>query len=347
MLTKQQVRDAVYALLYQDCEQRLLAKNPDRYYGWVEESVHPDTGEVVPAHWLGEQDVKDAEYAAAVAAERVRLTAQFTWANPDDAELLAQYDAARTAAAAAATRVDEVRSYRDRVVAEKRQQVVDRMVARQFVRVHRLASVVNWAEQLYNPAVPESLRRYVAKQLTRGPLAPVSLVFLYLTVQSTLEHADDFQVEAVTGYDYLADNPLAVSSLDINTPEDAPASRQRRAYVRELQASAIRDRMAPAHENHDPRDLLADFEYHGLPEQLKALWITKDEDASCPHCQQGVRVRTIHDGAGYRLARVCPNYAHDRQCLYDLLSPCLATRRQVRDWAQNLVAEHNATLQAA
>jgi hypothetical protein len=120
--------------------------------------------------------------------------------------------------------------------------------------------------------------------------------------------------------------------LDIDESE-GNARREKRAYIRELQAKAIRDRATPSHENLDPRDALADFEYDGLPEQRGVLWLDKSHDNSCYRCKQGLRVRIVHAAPGYRWAKVCPNYQNNPECHYEEVSPMRATRKELWDWA--------------
>ena len=328
MLSKDDVRQAVTAMLREEVEARFLAKEPDMYYGWVAPALDPETDEVTPGYWLGAADEAQARQRVEAAEAEYQAAARIQWHDPDNPALQRNVDLALAARQAAQANLDETRSYRERLIEGRREQLISRLVAKRFVRTYRLALVGEW--ELYHPAVPHDLRMYITRQLARTPLAPTSIVFLWLTLQDTIRHGEAHQTEAVTAYDHLVDNPLAVSSLDIDVPEDQPSA-QRRAYLRELQAQAIRDRQPPAHENLDRRDILADFEYHGLPEQLGALWITKDEE--CPHCHQGVRVRMVHEGAGYRYVKVCPNYAHNERCLYDPCSPLRASRKDLRDWA--------------
>lgn len=329
MLSKEDVRQAVTALLRLQVEKRLLAKQPDEYYGWVAPATDPETGEATPGYWLGEADEQQALRRVESATADYQGACRRAWGDRDTEELQRDIRAAEAVLAAAKANLDEVRSYRERIVEARREELIQRLVARRFVREHRRAKAAEW--HLYHPAVSQQLRTYIQLQLARGPLAPVSFVLLWLILQDTIQHGESFQTEALTAYDYLVDNPLATSSLDIDEPEFA-VNKQRLAYLRELQAQAIRDRQAPAHENLDSRDLLADFEYHGLPERLGALWIEKGE--CCEHCHQGVRMRIVHEGAGYRYAKVCPNYRDDTQCTYDPCSPLRSTRAELRTWAQ-------------
>jgi hypothetical protein len=334
MLSKNDIRDAVHFLLREEAEASLLRKDPDVYYGWVPPTDEHD------GYWLGEADERSAEYQLDLALVGLKAAGENTWSDPENPALVTAYELAKARVESCRTALDDVKAYRDRVISGRREQLINRRVAKLFLKTYRKAVKLDW--DLYNPAIPQSLRDYCLRQLARGPLAPVSVVFLYLSVQSTLEHGADFQTEAITGQDYLIDNPLVSGGLDIDVPEDAPKAKQRRAYIRELQAQAIRDRRAPAHENRDPRDVLADFEYHGLPEQLGAMWINKDENC-CDHCKQGVRVRMIHTSSGYRYATVCPNFRDEPRCHYELESPEFETRKALREWA---MVEY-ATKQAA
>lgn len=328
MLSKDDVRHAVSALLRLEVEDRLQRKLPDVYYGWVSPTADPETGKEVPGYWMGDADIKQAEYRLAMAQVRCRAVNHTTWSDDEADEMRRAQAQADAAVAEAARNLEEVRAFTERAIEARREQLINRRVAKLFLKTYRKAVTMEW--DLYNAAVPDSLRRYIQRQLARTPLAPTSVVFLWLVLESTIAHSDDFQTEAITAYNHLASNPLAVAALDIDVPEDEPSA-VHRAYVRELQVEAIRDRRKPAHENLDRRDILADFEYHGMPEQLGAMWIEKGE--SCPHCKQGLRVRMVNDGPGYRYAKVCPNYAEDAQCSYDPLSPMRATRRELRDWA--------------
>lgn len=323
MISKSDLRDAVHFILRQEAEDALLRKNPDVYYGWV-----PPTDDE-PGYWLGAADEQQAEYQLDLAQVAYKAACENTWSDTDNVELQRAVDLAAARRDAAQAKLDEVKAYRERVVEARREQLINRRVAKLFMKTYRKATTLDW--DLYDPSIPDSLRNYVLRQLARGPLAPTSMVFLYLTVQSTKQHGEDFQTEALTAYDHLVDNPLATAMLDIDVDDDEP-SKQRRAYIRELQAQAVRDRRAPAHENKDPRDVLADFEYHGLPEQLGAMWISKDENC-CQHCKQGLRVRMVHSGGGYRYATVCPNFAEDRLCHFETESPEFSSRKALRQWA--------------
>lgn len=327
MITKQTIRDSVHFILAQRAEAYLLNKNPDVYYGWVAPAQDPETGKEVPGYWLGEQDERNAEHRKAMAYGAVLQAERACRANEPNADK--RLALAEAGLKAAEQHLDEVRSYRERTIESRRNLLVDRMVAKLFIREYRKSVALEW--DLYNPAIPENLRNYVVRQLAR-PIGPTSRVYLYLLVQETIQHGEEFTVEAVTAYDYLADNPLVTKMLDIDVPEDQPSA-QRRAYVRELQAKAIRDRQEPAHPNMDPRDILADFEYDGLPEQLGAMWIDKSPENSCPKCKQGLRVRMVHADVGYRWAKVCPNYADQIECHNEFVSPARATRKELRDWA--------------
>lgn len=320
MMTKDDVRNTVYSMLYLEVEEAFASKQPDRYNGWVPEHVDPHTGVVTPSHWLGESDLKAAEHQLTLAELRAKHASEAEQAEAD-AHVTACQD-----------RLDECKAHVERMVAGYRHRLIDRFVAKRFLTLYRKAKALDW--NLYDPSIPDNLRKYVKRQLDRG-VGPVSLVFLYLVVTSTQDHGANFQTESLTTYDYLADNPLAVASLDIDVSERHPAVRK--AYVRELRADAIRDRVAPAHPNLDPRDVLADFEYHGLPEQLGSMWI--DKDHGCANCKQGIRTRIIHHGAGYRWATVCPNYQRNPNCHYDLKSPLMETRQQARDWAYEQLAQ--------
>jgi hypothetical protein len=328
MLSKKDVRAAVHALLFDMEHDALLRRNPDIYHGWVAPVVDEETGEDTPGYWLGEADERQAEYRLDLAEVAYKTACEATWSNPDDVKTQQAADHARALRDEAKAQYYTTKDHRARVVADRRNIVLERRVASRFVKTYRKSMALDW--DLYHTAIPESLRRYVMRQLSR-PLSPTSRVFLWLTVQDTIKHGDEFQTEALTAHDYLADNPLVQSYLDIDVPEDEP-SRAQRAYVRELQAQAVRDRMASGHENKDSRDILKDFEYHGLPEQLGAMWIDKGEE-QCPHCQQGVRVRMIHSGSGYRYAAVCPNYKDNTQCRFDEVSPKMSSRKALRDWA--------------
>jgi hypothetical protein len=319
MISKDAIRDAVYALLYEDANALLARRDPDAFHGWV-------PGE--PGHWLGQAEEDEARYRVAVAESQYRDAVNDSWSDPDNPAVKARVEAAQARQVEAQEALEQVQRYNQDLLAARRATLIHRLVARLFVRNYRRATRLEW--DLYNPAVPDSLRRYVSRQLARGELAPTSMVFLYLILRDTVKHGMDYQTEAITGYDYLVDNPLVRGYLDIDATEDEP-SRQRREYIRELQAQAIRDRVFTGHANKDPRDLLADFEYAGLPEQLGAMWIDKTD--ACPHCSQGVRIRMVHSGKGYRYAKVCPNYREDPQCAYETLSPVLETRKALRDWA--------------
>jgi len=324
MLSKNDIRDAVNFLLRQEVEASLLRQNPDLYYGWVEPTEEQD------GHWLGEADERSAEYQLDLALVGYKAAAENTWSDPDNAELQRALDLAQARVDSCRQALDEVKAHRDRLVEARREQYIARRVARLFVKTYHKATRLEW--NLYHPAIPQSLREYCQRQLARGPLAPVSIVFLWLTIQSTLEHGEDFQTDAITGEDYLADNPLVTCTLNTNVLETQSQAKHRRAYIKELQLQAIRDRRAPAHENLDPRDVLADFEYHGLPEQLGAMWIDKPDNC-CEQCKQGVRVRMIHTSKGYRYCTVCPNFQDDPRCTYEPLSPAFSTKKALKQWA--------------
>jgi hypothetical protein len=327
MITKDDVRQLVHTMLAEQIEAELLYRDPDTYYGWVAPAHDPETGRKTPGYWIGQSDIEEATYQVHLAEHNLERADNRL--DPTDPASVASRAAAAQNLTAARQRLDEATTFADRMAYERRQQVINRRVAKRFLRYHRKALVLDW--KLHHPSIPESLRNYTLRQLARKPIAPTSLVFLYLIIESTREHGADFQTESLTTYNYLADNPLAVAALDIDVPENAP-SKAKRAYIRELQAEAIRERQEPAHANRDPRDVLADFEYHGLPEQLGAMWINKDDNC-CDQCRQGLRVRMIHSGSGYRYAKVCPNYRQNAKCHYETLSPVRETRKALKDWA--------------
>ena len=311
MLTKNDVRSTVHALLREDATAAFLSGDPDAFYGWVKPKTLDD-GTVVPGYWLGTAEKAASDHAVAMA----RIDHERT---PADLDLAERYAAAVRARDALEHEVEHQITFRREVFIERR-------VAKEFITAYRKASVLNW--NLYHPAIPEDLREYVQRQRARGAVAPTSVVLLYLLVQSTIEHGRTFQVNAPTGENHLVNIPLARTDLDIEAVENEP-SKQRRQYIKALQAVRAAETRAPAHANGDRRDALADFEYHGLPEQLGALWIDKAD--GCPTCGQPLQVKMVHAQHGFRYATVCANYR--KGCTNIPKTPIYTTRRAVRDHA--------------
>lgn len=329
MLTKTDVRAMVHALLAEQVADAFLRKQPDEYYGYVPPQTRKD-GTTVPGYWLGEPDKQAAK--AAMQQARIDFDCAVTTlehtdpANAFHAVARAQADAAAAAYYASVRRYEDVALTADRAIEARRQLIIERRVAKLFYRMYQRACKFDW--DLYNPAIPEDLRRYVIRQRQRGVMSPTSIVLLYLITQHTIEHGEDFQQLAMSGQDYLVTNPLVTADLDIEAVENEP-SKQRKQYLKALQYQLAYEAKPPAHENYDQRDALADFEYHGLPEQLGALWL--DKDGGCEKCGTPMRVKMIHAKGGYRYATVCSNYRTG--CYLDPQSPIFATRREVRDWA--------------
>jgi hypothetical protein len=316
MLTKHTIRDTVYAMLRTDAEELLARQSADFYHGWDD----------VTGRWLGQEELERALHQETLAELFYNTTSSEYDADCQDKR--SALEVATYRLEQARERVWEVQAYNQRLVEARREQVLHRRVAKMFLRAYRRARSLEW--DVYHPSVPESLRSYVQRQLGRGTLSPTSMVFLWLTLADTVKHGEDFQTEAITGCNHLLENPFVRASLNIDAPEDKPTE-ERRQYVRELQAQMVRDRRERAHESYDPRDALSDFQYDGLPDQLGAMWIDKDD--ACPRCQQGLRIRVLHSGVGYRFVKACPNYADDAECNYEALSPVVATRKALHEWA--------------
>jgi hypothetical protein len=137
-----------------------------------------------------------------------------------------------------------------------------------------------------------------------------SLVFLWLVMTDSEDHADVMQTRGIDHESYLLHNPLALSPLDIDALNFQP-TKQAREYLRELQ----RVEAEPVHENLDPRSNRELSQYDGMPESIT---IPKADDHKCDTCGNYRRERIVHLRNRYYFVDACPNFA--TTCAFDYLS---------------------------
>ncbi len=322
MLTKDDVRALVNDLLTMEARELLLQRRPDEYYGWVAPTNDS------PGYWIGEQALREKRQAIADVEEALRManlqasvadstTEHYAALCKQRSELEATLHDLQLSYSALDSKINAaVEARRDFLIAKR--------AAKLFVDYYSRA--VRLPLNVYVPSVPSDLRKYILRQRAKGVNSPLSTVLLYLVVKNTREHALEHQVNAITGESYLANIPLALASLDLEHDESKP-SRQRREVMRALAEEKAAE---VAHQNHDPRDALADFHYHGLPEQLGALWIDRNENC-CQTCEQPLKTRLIFHAGGYRYAVVCSNYR--KGCYIEPMTPPKPTRKEAKDYA--------------
>lgn len=340
-ITREQVQQFVHIHLREQAETFLLNKSPDEYYGWVppvtESHVSPTLGETItvvsPGHWLGERDeliarqaVIDAERHLGVATAAL-TRAKYDYENADPEQVV--FDAACTALTHAKAHLERTYLVSAYAIEKRRALVIERDAARLFKQHYRLAMTTTW--DLYHAAISNDLRRYLKFwSKKRTTLSPSSVVYLYLVLLDTIQHGESFQTTAITGLNYLAQIPLVRSGLDVNACEDEPSLADRQ-YVNALQSELRIDMRPDAHENGDRRDARADFQYDGLPDQLGALWLDKNDGNECPTCGDKLTTKTVHSPRGYALAEVCPNHKSRAGCTHRPLTPRFDTKTQLRD----------------
>lgn len=333
-ITREQVTTLVYAHLRERAEAIILANTPDLYYGWRPAKIDKDTGAIVrPAGWIGEEDERRARQAVRDANEQLRRATV--------AQQAARYYHDETpdedAAVAAATgllvhqerELTQVLDVVTKQIERYRERCIESLANKLFKRTYRRAMNLEW--DVYHPAIDNDLRRYVKFwHKKKDQLTPSSVVFLYLIIEESITHAEQFGTTAISGENYLAKIPLVRAGLDVRAAEDEPSLADRQyvdAWQEQLRYAARPD----AHENGDKRDSLADFVYDGLPEQLGALWLDKNDGHECPNCHEKITQRTVHNTKGYAIAEVCPNYKHKAGCTHRPLTPRFATKMQLRD----------------
>ncbi len=343
-ITREQVQQAVYAILRQRAEETILAKTPDEYYGWVPPKKNEQGTVTIPGHWLGEQHETTAKQAVADAearlaeAKRELHRARYEHDNWNVEEaVLVQATAQLTHARDQLSHVQRVNAL---AIEKRREDMIERRAKRLFLELYRRATTLQW--NLYHPAISQDLRRYIKYWREQPGLTPTSVVFLYIVLLETIAHGEMYQTDAITGYDYMAKIPLVRSTLDVNAAEDEP-SRADREYTRALQTQIKYDLRPDAHENGDRRDVLADWQYDGLPEQLGALWLDKNDGHECRNCHEKLVTKTVHNPKGYALAEVCPNHKHKAGCTHRPLTPRFETKTALRDhlcieWAMSTAA---------
>lgn len=340
-ITREQVQQFVHIHLREQAETFMLNKTPDEYYGWVppetESHDSPTLGTTVtvitPGHWLGEGDeirarqaVTDAERLVTVAkATLVQAQYEYDSADAEQAEL----DRAQAALRNAKAHLDHTCQVNAYAIEKRRELMIERTAARLFRQNYRVAMTVKW--NLYHPAISNDLRRYLKLwSAKRKTLSPSSVVYLYLVMLETIAHGEEFQTNAITGLNYLAQIPLVRSGLDVNACEDQPSLADRQ-YIDALQSQLRIDLRPDAHESGDRRDARADFQYDGLPDQLGALWLDKNDGNECPTCMDKLVTKTVHSPLGYALAEVCPNHRTRPGCTHRPLTPRFTTKMQLRD----------------
>jgi len=344
-ITREQVQQSVYVILRQQAETLLLQKTPDEYYGWVPPTLDKKTKRVTtPGYWLGEQDdvrarqaVADAE-AQVVHTKRLQRRAHYEhqYAPAEDAAV-AQAEEQLSIAQAHAARIQQINAL---AITKRRELLIEKKAQSLFIALYRRAMTLKW--NLYHPSVSDDLRRYLQFWRKDPHLTPSSVVFLYVTLLETIAHGDSHQTEAISGNDYMAAIPLVRARLNVNACEDQP-SRADREYIKALRTQLAYDTRPDAHENLDRRDVLADWRYDGLPDQLGSLWLDKNDGHECENCHEKLTTKTVHSPKGYALAETCPNHIDRPGCTHRPLTPRFATKTDLRDhlclqWAHSNAA---------
>lgn len=332
-ITRDQVQQCVYVILRERAEDIILRKQPDEYYGWVPDQYTKDGELVERAHWIGERDETTAKQALADAqrhlarCQRDQQEARyFHETTPVEDAVLTQAKVQLCEAEAHLAKVQHVNAL---AITKRRELMIERKAKNLFLRLYQKARAVPW--DLYHPAVSTDLRRYLTFWKDKPGLTPSSVVFLYLVLQETIAHGESHQVDAITGYDHLAKIPLMRARLDVEACEDEP-SRADQEYVRALQAQMRYDARPDAHENGDRRDVLADWQYDGLPDQLGALVLDKNDGHECANCHEKITTKTVHSPKGYAVAEVCPNHKTKAGCTHAPVTPRFATKTQLREF---------------
>lgn len=310
------IQHYVRILLEEKARDVLLRKHEDYYYGWVDEG--DNTG-----HWLGaahEHRAKQYLADTEAAYDQARADAAGV-TDPTDPRAVAKHQAERDLAKAR-HQLDRITRHIDAAIEKRRELRIRKLVTQMFLKYYRRARTQAWP--LYDPGVPADIRAYVSRWKDRPTLTPTSLVFLWLVVEECRDHATTMSLQGFGTTDWLAAMPLIQSGLDTDAAEDEPSYAQRQ-YIRTLQ----RPDPAPAHENLDPRDILAGYPYDGH---------TEDETDRCPTCQGYRRERTIEVRGKYQRAIACDNWA--TTCAFDTTSPSFKTKQDLRD---HLVVEHMLT----
>lgn len=306
-IPREHIQHYVRILLEEKARDILMRSHEDYYYGWVEE----DDGR---GHWIGqahEQRAKQRLYDAELQAEQAHANA-IGITDPSDPAQLA-LAAATKALDKARKQLDRITSHIDAAIEKRRELRVRKLVTQLFLRYYRRARTHDWP--LYDPGVPADIRDYVARWKDRPTLTPTSLVFLWLVIEECRDHATTFSLQGMGNTDWLAKSPLIQSGLDTDACEDEPSYAQRQ-YVKFLQ----RKDTEPAHENHDPRDILEGYPYDG----------PRDDDGDrCPTCQGFQRLRTIDVAGKYLQAIACDHWA--TTCAYDVQSPSFTSKQALRD----------------
>lgn len=305
-------RDYVYAALAERAKDWLLKTQEDWYYGWVAKDNER-------GHWLGER------FLTAANQRLYEATNQLEHAEADAAGLTehdaqAYLDAQRQLATAqqvldlARIHYDQTQQRIEQAVAKRRQLRIDRLVTSSFLRLYRKSQQANWP--LWGPGVPPALRKFILRWKDHPKIAPQQRVFLWLILDDTNRHADEFGVTAIGYQDWLANLELVTSAMDTDARESEP-SKARPDFLRQLQ---YREPM-PAHDNLDPRDTRADLPYDGPARE--------DADDRCPTCQGFLKPRTIQLGNKYAQALACDRYA--TTCRYELLTDLFPSRDDLQD----------------
>lgn len=306
-------RDYLHVALRDRAEQYLRTRHEDWYYGWV------DTGHGT-GHWMGQRHEDAARQYLHDMTERLdqaRANAAGLRLEDDKAAYLDAQAALHVATCEldhARIRFDRVQQRISQAIEKRRALRIERLVTQLFLKYYRQAITKPWP--LWGPGVPPALRRYILRWKDHPKIAPNQLVFLWVILDDTRQHADEFGVTAVGYQDWMANLELVTSVMDTDARESEP-SKATRDFLRQLQYREPE----PAHENYDPRDTRADLVYDGPARE--------DADDRCPTCQGYLRPRVIQIRGKYAQANACDRWA--TTCRYDLLTDLFATRDALHD----------------
>lgn len=296
------IRDYVYHALADRATDWLRRRQEDWFYGWNED------------HWLGEKHEAAARQVLQDATDQLDEARCQALDTPPTSPEWARVRTAEADLHRARIRLDRTLDRIEQAIAKRRQLRVDRLVSSLFLKLYRKTQQSSWP--LWGPGVPPALRTFILRWKDHPKIAPQQLVFLWLILEDTNKHAEDYGVTAVGYQDWLAGLDLVTWSMDTDARESRPSD-ARKDFLRQLQHREPE----PAHENEDPRDLLADMPYDGPARE--------DSDDRCPTCQGFLRERTINVRGKYAKAIACDRYA--TTCRYELLTDLFSTKDALQD----------------
>jgi hypothetical protein len=298
-MEQQDIANYVRVILTEKATDILLRNDPDYYYGYAKSG------------WIGEKyELRVKEQVTKAERERDEAYADVEdvpRSDPRFAAAKALWEAKQTAAVQARKDLETAQRQVTQAIERRRNFRIQAITTRLFLEYLHKARLMPWP--LYHPGIPHVLRQYVLTWKGQR-LTPTSLVFLYLVMEESEDHADSMQTIGMDNEQYLLSNPLALSPLDIDALAFQP-TRQAKEYLRELQRPAVR----PVHENLDPRSNREGGTYDGIP-QLGAL--AGEDEGKCPTCGQFTRKRIVHLRNRYFFVRACPDFA--TTCRFEYLS---------------------------